>query len=143
MKGLEPRRFSQKIIYWISHTFSRIFFMTFGRLDLQGTENIPETGAAIFASNHLSNFDPNLVGSCVKRPIYYFAKEELFRVPLLGWILAQVNAFPVKRQEHDVGAFKHAHKVLAANQAVLLFPEGHRSKTGELGKAKAGVGMLA
>ena len=142
MKGLEPRRFSQKIIYWISHTFSRIFFMTFGRLDLQGTENIPETGAAIFASNHLSNFDPNLVGSCVKRPIYYFAKEELFRVPILGWWIAQVNAFPVKRLEHDIRAFKKARALLSQGEGVLLFPEGHRSKTGELGPPKPGATVL-
>ena len=122
---------------------SRLLFVAFGRVAIFGAENVPAHGGVILASNHLSNADPNLVGSSILRPIFYFAKEELFRQPILGWVLTQVNAFPVKRKEHDVGAFKKAQSLLAAGHGVLLFPEGRRSKTGELGRAKAGVGMLA
>src|SRR5205823_6089098 len=118
-------------------------YKIFWRLEIKGAENIPSEGAVLIASNHLSNADPPLIGSSIKRPIHYFAKEELFHIPILGWLIAQVNAFPVKRLEHDVRAFKKAYSLLKSGEALLLFPEGTRSKTGELGKAKPGVGMLA
>ncbi|OGR85747.1 MAG: hypothetical protein A2901_01150 [Elusimicrobia bacterium RIFCSPLOWO2_01_FULL_54_10] len=133
----------QRFLYRLSQVISQILFRTLGLLIVHGRENIPKKGGYLLASNHLSNMDPPLVGSSLWRPIYYFAKEELFRIPVLGWWIAQINAFPVKRYEHDIGAFKKARAVLAAGEGLLMFPEGRRSKTGELGKAKPGAGMLA
>ncbi len=100
-------------------------------------------GGVLFASNHLANVDPPLVGCWMSRSIFYFAKEELFRIPVLGWFITQVNAFPVRRFDHDIGAFKKACGILAAGEGLLLFPEGRRSKTGELGAPKAGIALLA
>ena len=68
---------------------------------------------------------------------------ERIRRALRRWVIRQINAFPVKRHEHDVGAFKRAQSLLMRGEAVLLFPEDRRSKTGEIGKPKPGVGMLA
>ena len=136
-------RLYQKAIYLFTVFFCRWFFRLVGRLEITGMENVPKRGAAILAANHRSLFDPPLIGAIVPRFIYFFAKEELFRIPFLGWYIRQLNAFPVRRFSHDVGAFKRAQMLLTHGQAVLLFPEGRRSKTGELGKAKAGVGMLA
>jgi len=140
---IKPRKLYQKTLYRIGQVLSRILFTLFWRLKIDGHENIPKTGAFILASNHLSNADPPLLGSSICRPIYYFAKEELFRIPILGWLIAQMNAFPVKRKENDIAAFKKTFKLLSAGEGVLFFPEGRRSKTGELGGAKPGVGMLA
>ena len=130
-------------MYWLSQTLSHALLTMFGRLEIIGAENVPEEGGVLLASNHLSNIDPPLIGSSIRRPIHYFAKEELFRIPVLGWWIAHINAFPVRRGEHDIGAFKKARSLLAAGEGVLLFPEGHRSKTGELGAARPGAAMLA
>lgn len=95
------------------------------------------------AANHLSLADPPIIGCALKRHIHFLAKEELFRIPVLGWFIRETNAFPVKRMEHDVSAFKHAQRLLQQGEAMLLFPEGTRQRAGVLGPAKSGVGMLA
>ncbi|MBI2915703.1 MAG: 1-acyl-sn-glycerol-3-phosphate acyltransferase [Elusimicrobia bacterium] len=143
MKEFKKPLWYQKILYRLVCLFVRILGILIWRMEVSGTENVPLQGGALLASNHSSLADPPLLGSSAPRSIYFFAKEELFQVPLLGWLIRQLNAFPVKRFEHDVGAFKRAQFLLKSGQAVVLFPEGRRSKTGEIGKAKPGVGMLA
>jgi 1-acyl-sn-glycerol-3-phosphate acyltransferase len=115
------------------------------RRRVRGRENIPPEGtAAIFAANHRSYIDPGLAGSAVPYPIFYFVKEELFRVPVFGWFIRRVNSVPVRRGEHDVTAFKAAMEVLKHGHGLMLFPEGgRRLDPKRQWKAKAGVGMLA
>jgi len=113
------------------------------RMRVSGTPFVPKTGGVILASNHISLLDPPIVASSLWRKIHFLAKEELFRIPVLSWYIRHVNAFPVKRYEHDLAAFKNAQRLLNAGEVLLLFPEGRRSKSGEMGKVKAGVGMLA
>ncbi|MGQ0645514.1 MAG: lysophospholipid acyltransferase family protein [Elusimicrobiota bacterium] len=125
---------------WVS---LRTAFTVAWRLKIVGSENIPPGGPVIFASNHVSLADPPVVGCSVPRPIRFMAKQELFEIPVLGWIIRHVNAFPVRRVERDVSAFKTAQRILAAGEAMILFPEGTRQKNGVLGAPKPGVGMLA
>lgn len=143
MKPFETPQLHQRFLYWISSGACRVISRLLWRAEVSGLENVPSQGGVLIAPNHISLADPPLVGCFVSRPIHFFAKEELFRVPLFGWYIRQLNAFPVKRFEHDVGAFKKAQTLLKQGEGVLVFPEGRRSKTGDLGKAKAGVGMLA
>lgn len=137
----EPSLF-RHCLYHFSKRLIRLYFQTFWRLEATGIEKIPP-GGVLLAANHQSLADPPLIGCVLKRAIYYFAKEELFHYPILGWWIKKCNAFPVRRFDHDVGAFKHAQHLLQNGQIVLVFPEGRRSRTGEIGKAKPGVGMLA
>lgn len=132
-------------IYSISKAFQALALNTLWRRKIYGRENIPPPGTpTLFASNHRSLSDPSNVGSCVPYPIFFFAKEELFKIPVLGWGIRRVNAFPVKRGEHDVGAFKTALKVLDKGGGLLVFPEGgRRLDPKRQWKAKAGVGLLA
>jgi len=113
------------------------------RLRADGREHIPETGRAIVASNHISNWDPILVGLTIPREVHFLAKEELFRNRPLRWLISAYNAVPVRRGTADRRALRLAADVLRRNGVLLMFPEGTRSVTGEIGKGKPGVGFLA
>ncbi len=131
-------------LYFIGWNLSRFLFRFGWRRRILGREHIPPHGQpTIFAANHRSLADPNLVGSSIPYPIHYFAKEELFHVPFIGWYIRRVNSFPVKRGVHDIGSFKTAMKVLETGESLLLFPEGGRRQGEKQWKAKPGVGMIA
>jgi 1-acyl-sn-glycerol-3-phosphate acyltransferase len=113
------------------------------RIEAVGLENLPEEGGVLLCSNHISNFDPIVVGILPKRDVYYMAKEELFEIPIFGKVVSMCNAFPVKRGLSDREALRKGLSVLKEGHVLGLFPEGHRSKTGELGKGLAGAGFFA
>lgn len=114
------------------------------RWEVKGRENIPSSGPLIVCANHFSWWDPPLVGCLIgDRPIRFMAKEELFRIPIFGWILHNLHAFPVKRDSADRKAIKKALDTLAAGGILGLFPEGTRSRTGELLAPQAGVALIA
>lgn len=125
----------QKILYY--------FFKLFFRYEIIGAENIPVSGGAIIAANHISLWDPPVVGAGTIRPIHFMAKEELFAVPLLKWIITKINAFPVRRGAADRTAIRYAIDLLKKGEILGLFPEGTRSKTGLLGKPEPGIAMIA
>ncbi len=102
------------------------------------------SGAQVLASNHVSNIDPVIVGLAAMRELHFLAKEELFRASrLFGWLIRKYNALPVRRGSADAAAIKCWSRVLRSGQTLVLFPEGTRSKTGEIAQFKPGVGMLA
>lgn len=109
-----------------------------------GREHIPE-GAALFCPNHTSLTDPlfAIFAMQLKNRPQVMAKAEIMEVPVLGWILKKAGVFAVERGKSDVGAIKQALKGLKGGDKLLLFPEGTRSKNGELGPAKGGAAMLA
>ncbi|NRG43806.1 lysophospholipid acyltransferase family protein [Bacillus sp. CRN 9] len=113
------------------------------RMEVIGTENFPKDGGVLLCSNHIDNLDPPMVGITAPRTIHFMAKEELFEVPVLGKILPNINAFPVKRGMSDREALRKGLKVLKEGNVLGLFPEGTRSKSGELGKGMAGAGFFA
>ncbi|WP_296899761.1 lysophospholipid acyltransferase family protein [uncultured Megamonas sp.] len=110
---------------------------------VKGKENVPKEGAVILAANHLSNWDPPLVGTFIPRHLAYMAKEELFKVPILKNILKAVHTFPVKRGASDRAAIKTALQMLKAKECICMFPEGTRSKDGKLHKGAPGVALIA
>nr|WP_239454505.1 lysophospholipid acyltransferase family protein [Bacillus suaedaesalsae] len=113
------------------------------RLEVIGAENIPTTGGVLLCSNHIDNLDPPIVGISSPRTIHFMAKEELFRLPILKSILPSINAFPVKRGMSDKQALRTGLQVLKDGNVLGLFPEGTRSKTGELGQGLSGAGFFA
>lgn len=130
------------VVYALGWRVSCQLFKLVGRPELYRFERIPTDGRAIFAANHVSYFDPFIVGVCVGREIHFMARHNLF-VPLVGSALRAVNAFPVKRGEADLGALRYALRVLSDERALLLFPEGTRSSDAEIHAARSGVGFLA
>lgn len=127
---------------FLQHLFRLIFYVIF-RTRVYGRENIPVEGAVILAANHASNIDPPLMASLIDRPVSYMAKIELFENPIFGAAIRRCHAFPVKRGASDRGAIKAAVNVLKEGRILGLFPEGTRSRTGELQKAEAGVALIA
>jgi len=109
---------------------------------VRGAENIPTDGPVIVVINHVSMWDPILVGCGISRQVWYMAKEELFKVPLLGWAIKNLGAFPVKRGQRDTSAIRQSLKVLKDGRILGIFPEGKRSKTGELQQGLPGMVLL-
>jgi 1-acyl-sn-glycerol-3-phosphate acyltransferase len=113
-------------------------------VEYHGLENIPETGPLIIAGNHPSYLDPLLVGLPIKRLIKFMAWDALFRVPVLGWLIKALGAFPVDiRRGKGESAFREACLVLKSGYALGIFPEGQRSEGGPMGELRTGVARLA
>lgn len=113
------------------------------RFEVTGTEKFPDQGGILLCSNHIHALDPPVVGMTSPRTVHFMAKEELFKVPVLGRILPQVNAFPVKRGMSDREALRSALRILKNGDVVGLFPEGTRSTDGVLKKGLSGAGFFA
>jgi len=109
----------------------------------RGAERVPASGPVVVACNHISNWDPVLVGLACRREIHFLAKEELFRNRVFGALIRAYNALPVRRGELDRRALGLAVGVLRRGGVLLVFPEGTRSRTGELGQARPGVAFIA
>lgn len=136
-------RTKPRFIYWFAQTVVNIFLKLFFRLSYTGIENIPMEGGVIIAANHASFADPPSIGVTVPRELTFFAKKELFRIPLLSQFMTLANSIPVDRTGDSTATLKNVVKRLKAGWAVLVFPEGTRTKTGEFLKPKRGVGMMA
>ncbi len=123
----------------------RLFAVLFwiGRVKVIGRENLPATGGVIIAANHLSIWDPVVIAVGVEREISYMTKEEAFEHTVVASFLSALNAFPVKRGIPDRKAMKVGLEVLEQGKVVGIFPEGTRSKSGEISKPHHGVAMLA
>ncbi|MDO5124649.1 MAG: lysophospholipid acyltransferase family protein [Eubacteriales bacterium] len=105
--------------------------------------NIKEEGRYVFASNHVSFADPIFVGVGQKIPIRFMGKAELFKNPITNWFFTKMGAFPVDRASNDGEAIKYAMKVIDGGDALGIFIEGTRSKTGELLRPRSGAVMIA
>jgi 1-acyl-sn-glycerol-3-phosphate acyltransferase len=121
----------------------RIFFRAFCRARVVGADSCPRHGPLILAPNHVSYLDPPLVGCAVPRPVWFMAKHELFKIPVLGPILPHVHAFPVRRGRADRAALRKAEALINEGKAVVVFPEGARQLDGDLGSPELGIGFIA
>ena len=110
---------------------------------IEGRANLPRSGAYLLVSNHVSWIDPPWLEFVVGRPIRYLAKRELFSVPIFGWLIAQAGVFALERDSPDRAALRKALAFLADGEIVGIFPEGHRSTTRGLLRARPGVALIA
>ena len=123
---------------WIA--FRALFRFYFG-WRVYNAERVPLEGPVILASNHASFLDPPLVGSGLKRGINYLARENLFRFPILGEILRRWQVVPVDREGGGAKGLKAILDRLLAGGAIILFPEGTRTRDGRLQPARSGIGL--
>jgi 1-acyl-sn-glycerol-3-phosphate acyltransferase len=103
----------------------------------------PPAGNAILAANHVSFLDPPMIGGTWPQEVHFLAGDYLFRVPLFGRFIAALNSHPVARGSGDLGAFRLMTKLLKEGKKIVVFPEGTRSRTGELTEFKKGVAKLS
>lgn len=133
------------MFYRFAWLVCRFVLLTVRRMEVRGVENIPLRGGLVLACNHKSYWDPVIVGCALPktRRVYFMAKAELFRIPLLGLIIIKLGAFPVKRGGADRSAIRTALGHLSSGEVMGIFPEGTRNKSEGLLDPHLGAAMLA
>lgn len=132
-------RLSYHIPTFMIRNLAKLIF----RMKIIDKVNIPSKGPFILACNHISYFDPPLVGSSFKREVHFMAKKELFRNRLFGRLIAHFNAHPINRNGFDKSAIETVSGILNSEQGVMIFPEGTRAKKGQFLPPRPGIGMVA
>jgi 1-acyl-sn-glycerol-3-phosphate acyltransferase len=137
---------ARKGVGW-TYTFVRILVslptLLIWRVRAIGVENVPKDGPLILAPNHFSQMDHFFCGLYLRRKIRFMAKSQMFGSPVLTYVYKHGGVIPVRRGHHDEEAFKTAFTVLGQDGMLLIYAEGGRSRSAELGEPKRGVGRLA
>ncbi|MBP5780112.1 MAG: 1-acyl-sn-glycerol-3-phosphate acyltransferase [Clostridia bacterium] len=113
---------------WFLRIICRIIFKIFVPVTVLNKEKMPSEGACVVAPNHETMMDMFMIGYKIKRKIKWMAKQELFKFKPFGWLIKKCGAYPVKRDNHDVGGANHTVNLLKSGEAVGIFPQGTRSK---------------
>lgn len=131
------------LLYRTGRALFRLLFWFYFRWRVVHAERVAMTGSLILASSHASYLDPPLVGSGVKRVVHFLARATLFTNPLFGWVLREVCAVPVDRDGGSAAGLKTILSKLEEGCAIVLFPEGTRTRDGQLQPARSGIGLMA
>ena len=109
-----------------------------------GRDNIPKTGGAIIASNHQSYLDPPFLGALIFRPLHYLARKELFEANwFFGKLISSVYAVPLERRKFNSEGLRKTINHLSGGNLFLIFPEGTRTRDGNIQPFKPGIIMMA
>ena len=131
------------MFYYVVKAICWLILKIFWRMEVIGTENVPERGGVIIASNHVSYLDPAVLTASLNRKIYFLTKKEVFKNNFISFLLKNLNAISVDRENADILAFKRAINILREEKVLGIFPEGARSSNGELQELKLGVIKIA
>lgn len=131
------------LYYLFKWTVVNPTFRLYFRGRVEGAQHVPQQGPLVVVANHASDFDPPLLSNCVRRPVSYMAKEELFEVPVLAPAIRLYGAYPVKRGSADRSAIREALKQLDQGWAVGVFLQGTRTVDGRIPNPKLGAALIA
>ena len=132
------------IVYHSLVALMRLALFCFAKWTVIGTENIPENNGCVLVSNHIHIVDPPLVAASSRtRRLRTMAKQELFDLPLIGWVFKAYGAYAVKRTGTGLKAMRDSLRLLDGGEAILLFAEGTRSRGGPLHPAQRGAALIA
>ncbi|NBI30452.1 lysophospholipid acyltransferase family protein [Chengkuizengella marina] len=129
------------MLYKTVRMILRFLYVLIYRLKVVGKSNIPEHGGVMLCSNHVNLLDPTIVGIPLDRQVHFMAKEELFKIPVLGKLIVKLGAFPVKRGGVSKESIRNTIKILNEGKVFGIFPEGTRRKS--LGVGKKGAASFA
>jgi len=133
----------QRLFYWVCRTTMLWTLRVFFRFRRRGMQRIPRHGAVLLVANHQSYLDPPIIGVCLSRQMNPIARAGLFVNTAFSWFLGRLNTISIREDgAGDTAAMKKALRLLKAGEIVLLFPEGTRTETGEVGEFKRGAGLL-
>jgi 1-acyl-sn-glycerol-3-phosphate acyltransferase len=127
--------------YWCGWRSFRAIFASYFCWRVYNPERVPLSGPVILAPNHASYMDPPLVGAGVRRQISFLARDNIFHVPILAAILRSWEVVPVDRDGGSGRGLKESLHRLEKGGAIILFPEGTRSRHGDLNPARSGIGL--
>lgn len=130
-------------LYRVGRALCRLYCALAYRVQVYGQENLPKDQGYIMVCNHVTAMDPLLLAIKVKPQLNFMAKEELFHNKLFSAVLKGLGAFPVSRGTGDTSAIDKSVEIVAKGDVLAIFPEGTRSKTGELGRFKSGAVVVA
>lgn len=132
------------MLYTFLQVIAPPIFRVLYRLKINGRSFLPEEGPVIVVANHQSYLDPIVAGIAAgKRKMHYFAKYELFKIPVFSGLIGALNAFPVKRGVADRAAIRKSLEVLSSGQVLCMFPEGTRHRGGSIGEIMPGAALIA
>ncbi|RLD18154.1 MAG: 1-acyl-sn-glycerol-3-phosphate acyltransferase [Caldiserica bacterium] len=131
------------MFYKILHIFFKFFFRLFFHLDVYGVENVPKTGGVIVTPNHRSFLDIPVTGVALTRRMCSLGKKEVISESRLGWLYQMLGGIPLDMDRSDLKGLRNAVDVLKQGNPLLIFPEGTRSLTREVGPIKKGVVFLS
>ena len=129
--------------YYVARAIVRVLFFLLTRWRIKGRESIPSQGPLLVVANHLNLVDPPLLAVSLGRKAVFMAKEALFRSRFSSYFIRSFGAFPVHRGRPDKEALRQAEQVLAKGQALVMFPEGMRSRNAQLLPAFSGSALIA
>jgi 1-acyl-sn-glycerol-3-phosphate acyltransferase len=141
--AMKQRPWIKRAGYRVICVLSRVTGVLLFGLRVDGREHIPTDGGVLVCSNHQSYFDPVIVGLCSDRRLNYLARDTLFRSTLFRWLIEFLDAIPIDRDGMGIGGLKETLRRLKREEMVLIFPEGTRTKTGEVSPLKPGFCTLA
>ena len=120
-----------------------LLFLVVYRRRCVGLERVPQTGGVLLVANHQSFFDPPLIGGALTtRDTDFLARGGLFKFKPFAWLISKLNATPIKQGAGDTGAMKEVIKRLNERKAVVVFPEGSRTKDGTVQPFERGISVL-
>ncbi len=137
-----PEKKPKMLWFRFARLLCRVFCEIFFRIRVYGKENVPDKGAFLLVGNHQSLLDPVFCGICLKRPLYFLARDTLFANRLFGWLISSVNTIPVRRDQADLPAMKKVVSKLKEGSGVCLFPEGTRTRDGKITPFKPGFSLI-
>lgn len=139
----EQLRWFNRWFFLASASFLRLMLVVKYGLRVEGLENVPRHSNFVCAANHVSGLDPPIMGASILKPMSFMAKRELFETPLGGWYFSHIGTFAVNREQLEKSTIKSALTTLKHGWNLGIFPEGTRSKSGEMGEMKRGAAYLA
>lgn len=140
---MSQRSAAKRLWYGFLQVTCRLVAISACRIRVVGREHVPRKGGGLLLSNHQSHLDPVLVGLACDRRLNYLARESLFRFAAFRWLIQSLDAIPIDREGVGLSGLKETLRRLKQEELVLIFPEGTRTRDGEISPLRPGFCALA